>query len=72
MVNAIVLLNVESAKINPGMTNMQDEINSMAFLAGLSVGDPNLVALALFGASASKTADEPGCRRDRPTAAAIR
>ncbi len=40
---------LESMKINPGMTNMQDEINNMLFFAGLTTGDPNLMAEGLFG-----------------------
>lgn len=40
---------LESMKINPGMSNMQDEINNMLFFAGLATGDPNLIAEGLFG-----------------------
>jgi hypothetical protein len=40
---------LESMKINPGMSNMQDEINNMLFFAGLAAGDPNLIAEGLFG-----------------------
>ena len=40
---------MESMKINPGMTNMQDEINNYLFFAGVTTEDPNLMAMALFG-----------------------
>jgi len=40
---------LESAKINPGMTNMQDEINQFVFYAGVTCEDPNLLALAILG-----------------------
>jgi hypothetical protein len=45
----ILVRALESQKINPGMTNMQDEINNMLFFAGLTTGDPNLMAEGLFG-----------------------
>lgn len=40
---------MESMKINPGLTNMQDEINNFLFLAGVTCNDPNLIAASLFG-----------------------
>jgi hypothetical protein len=45
----ILVRAMESMKIHPGMTNMQDEINNMLFFAGLTTGDPNLIAEGLFG-----------------------
>lgn len=40
---------LEMLKINPGMTNMQDAMTAALFNLGLTIGDANMVAIALFG-----------------------